>query len=201
MALSISVGSGDLCWCAWPLWRPASPSLLFHVALARGCLRQRAPRATQGPSRGSSLTCCLRAVGNVWGPPSGPLPPSLPPLPYLGHLGVQQQQQHSSELRRSKQQQQQGLAKTPSKPLRLTSPLASPLLADHPCVSAPFSAHKAMRGAVCSAQSRPLHLMTALFLAIPSLSFLTLSLLLSTAVGLSQDHPCGSLSTWPPGGL
>ena len=26
-------------------------------------------------------------------------------------------------------------------------------------------------------------------------------LLLSTAVGFSQDHPCGSLSTWPRGGL
>ena len=30
---------------------------------------------------------------------------------------------------------------------------------------------------------------------------LTFRLLLSTAVGFSQDHPCGSLSTWPRGGL
>jgi hypothetical protein len=85
--------------------------------------------------------------------PTGSLPPSLPSLSPLGHLGAQQQQQHSSELGRSKQQQQQGLAKTPSKPLRHTSPLASPLLADHPCASAPFSAHKAMRGAVLCAVS------------------------------------------------
>ena len=30
---------------------------------------------------------------------------------------------------------------------------------------------------------------------------LTFRLLLSTAVGFSQDHPCGSLSTWPRGVL
>ena len=30
---------------------------------------------------------------------------------------------------------------------------------------------------------------------------LTFRLLLSTAVGFSQDHPCGSFSTWPRGGL
>ena len=30
---------------------------------------------------------------------------------------------------------------------------------------------------------------------------LTFRLLLSNAVGFSQDHPCGSFSTWPRGGL
>ena len=89
VALSIFVGSGDLCWYAWSK-RPASPSPL-HVALARGVCANRALRVTHGPSW-SSFTCCRRAVvSTLWGLPSGTPPPSLPLLFSLGHLGVQQQ--------------------------------------------------------------------------------------------------------------
>jgi len=89
VALSIFVGSGDLCWLC--MVQETSLAVSSSRGPREGCLRQRALRVTHGPSW-SSLTCCRRAVvSTFWGPPSGPPPPSLPLLFSLGHLGVQQQ--------------------------------------------------------------------------------------------------------------
>ena len=75
VALSIFVGSGDLCWYAWS-GRPASPSPL-HVALARGVCASGLCGSRTGP-RGPPLP----AAAEQWFQLSGVRPrvPLLPPF-------------------------------------------------------------------------------------------------------------------------
>ena len=79
-------------------------------------------------------------------------------------------------------------------------PSASPPSADHPCGSALLTAWP--RGGHSPGLDPGFEhsSFSHAFSSSPS-SLLTFRLLLSTAVGFSQDHPCGSLSTWPRGGL
>ena len=90
VALSIFVGSGDLCWLCMVIRGPASPSPL-HVALARGVCASGLCGSRTGPRGPPSPAAAERWFSTFWGPPSGPPPPSLPLLSSLGHLGVQQQ--------------------------------------------------------------------------------------------------------------
>jgi hypothetical protein len=90
VALSIFVGSGDLCWLCMVIRRPASPSPL-HVALARGVCASGLCGSRTGPRGPPSPAAAEQWFSTFWGPPSGPPPPSLPLLSSLGHLGVQQQ--------------------------------------------------------------------------------------------------------------
>ena len=90
VALSIFVGSGDLCWLCMVIRRPASPSPL-HVSLARGVCASGLCGSRTGPRGPPSPAAAEQWFSTFWGPPSGPPPPSLPLLSSLGHLGVQQQ--------------------------------------------------------------------------------------------------------------
>ena len=90
VALSIFVGSGDLCWLCMVIRRPASPSPL-HVALARGVCASGLCGSRTGPRGPPSPAAAEQWFSTFWGWPSGSPPPSLPLLSSLGHLGVQQQ--------------------------------------------------------------------------------------------------------------
>ena len=90
VALSMFVGSGDLCWLCMVIRRPASPSPL-RVALARGVCASGLSGSRTGPRGPPSPAAAEQWFSTFWGPPSGPPPPSPPLLSSLGHLGVQQQ--------------------------------------------------------------------------------------------------------------
>jgi len=138
VALSIFVGSGDLCWLCMVIRRPASPSPL-HVALARGvcasglCGSRTGPRGPPSP-----------AAAEQWFQLSGVRPrvPLLPP--FLSSLLLATWGFSSScSMAVSSGAAAAGPGQDPisahAAHLNLP-PSASPPLADHPCGSAPLMA-------------------------------------------------------------